>query len=297
MSANAIVARYDADAADYERYWAPVLVETSGRLLDAIDAAVASAGARRGTADGAVGGGSVAGGARILDVGAGTGTLALSAVQRWPEARVVVSDAAAGMLDVARRRLAEKAQPDAARIEFALGPADGLPLPDASVDVAMSSFVLQLVPDRPAALREIGRVLRPGGLLAYVTWLDRDAPGPFRAAEEFDEAVFELEIEEPEEGHEPHAGDVRSGRAAAAELRRAGFVNASAREELLVHDWTMESYLEYKLAYDERALVKWLDQGRRAELERNARARLARLSPRDLRWQAPVVFARAERPS
>lgn len=288
---NAIVARYDADAADYERYWAPVLENTAGRLLDLIDAAATGAGA----ADGGAQGG--AGGPTILDVGAGTGALALAALERWPNARIVVSDAAAGMLGLARRRLAERAQTDDGRIEFALGAADQLPLPDASVDVAMSSFVLQLVPDRPAALREIGRVLRPGGLLVYVTWLDRDAPAPFGPGEEFDEAVFDLEIEEPDEADEPHAGDVRSGRAAADELRRAGFVRASAREELLAYDWTMEAYLDYKLAYDERALLTWLDERQRAELELNARARLARLAPADFRWQAPIVFARGLRPT
>lgn len=288
---NAIVARYDADAADYERYWAPVLEDTAGRLLDLIDAAATGAGAADG---GALGG---AGGPTILDVGAGTGALALAALARWPNARIVVSDAAAGMLGLARRRLAERAQTDDGRIEFALGAADQLPLPGLSVDVAMSSFVLQLVPDRPAALREIGRVLRPGGLLAYVTWLDRDPPKAFRPGEEFDEAVFDLEIEEPDEADEPHAGDVRSGRAAADELRLAGFVNASAREELLAYDWTMEAYLDYKLAYDERALLSWLDERQRAELERNARARLARLAPTDFRWQAPVVFARGLRPT
>ncbi len=162
--------------------------------------------------------------------------------------------------------------------------------------MAISSFVLQLVPDRLAALAEIRRVLRPGGLLAYVTWLDRDSREPFRAADEFDEAVYDLEIDEPEESDEPIAGDVRSARAAADELRKAGFVRASAREETLIYEWTMESYLEYKLKYDERALLSWLDADQAAALERNARSRLARLAPSDFRWHAPVVFARGFAP-
>src|SRR3989304_3978142 len=59
---------------------------------------------------------------------------------------------------------------------FVTAAADAIPLPEASVDVAVSSFVLQLVPDRLAALREIRRVLRPGGRLAYATWLADDRP-------------------------------------------------------------------------------------------------------------------------
>lgn len=275
---NPIVQRYDAGAAEYARYWAPVLEETATRLIDQVDAVV------RGDR------------LRIIDVGSGTGTLALAALGRWRHAEVTATDAAAGMLDFARRRAEDAGLASDDRLTFAVGAADELPLPTGSFDAAVSSFVLQLVPDRLAALTEIRRVLRPTGLLAYVTWLDRESREPFRAAQEFDEAVYDLEIEEPEESDEPIAGDVRSARAAADELRRAGFIRASARDETLVYDWSMETYLDYKLEYDERALLSTLNEEQRRELERNARKRLARLSPSDFRWHAPVVFARAFAP-
>ncbi|HYI22211.1 MAG TPA: class I SAM-dependent methyltransferase [Candidatus Limnocylindrales bacterium] len=282
---NSIVERYDQDAADYSRYWGPVLEQTAGELLEVVEAARPDVIA-------------ASPGLRVLDVGAGTGTLALRALERWPAATIVLSDAAAGMLEFARRRITDAAglAVEADHAEFVNGSADDLPLPDGSVDVAISSFVLQLVPDRAAALREIWRVLRPGGLLAYVTWLDRDASEPFLAAEAFDEAVYDLEIDEPDYPGEPHAGDVRSARSAADELRRAGFVKASAREQMLTYDWTYESYLDYKLAYDERALLSWLDDDQRAALDKNARSRLAELPPDAFRWHAPVVFARAYKP-
>jgi SAM-dependent methyltransferase len=232
----------------------------------------------------------------LLDVGAGTGSLALKARERWPLAHVIASDAAAGMLAFAGQRAMDSGLDDNNLLSFLIGPAEELPLQSAAIDVAVSSFVLQLVTDRLAALAEIRRVLRPGGALAYVTWLDRDSREPFRAAEEFDEAVYDLEIDEPEEPEEPIAGDVRSARAAAGELRKAGFVRASAREETLVHEWTLESYLEYKLQYDERALLSWLSPEQAAQLERNARARLSLLAPSDFRWHAPVVFARGFAP-
>jgi SAM-dependent methyltransferase len=283
---NAIVERYDQDAAEYERYWAPVLERTSLRLLDYV-------------ADYADARASATGRLRIVEVGVGTGSLLRSALRRWPRAEIVATDAAAGMTELARQRV--DADPDLAadrhRVTFMTASAAELPLADGAADLVLSTFVLQLVPDRLAALREAWRVLDGGGRLAYLTWLDRDVRRPFVPAEEFDEAVFDLEIEEPELEDEPHAGDVRSGRTATGELRRAGFVNASAAEAMLEYDWSLDAYLDYKLRYDERFLMGLLDADQQAELERNARARLSRLSSSDFRWHAPVVFARADRPT
>jgi ubiquinone/menaquinone biosynthesis C-methylase UbiE len=276
--ATPIVQRYDAGAAEYARYWAPVLVETAERLIDEVDSVF------RGDR------------LRIVDIGSGTGTVALAALRRWPHAQVVATDAAAGMLGFALGRAEDAGLAADGRLSFTVGPADELPFPDGSFDVAVSSFVLQLVPDRLAALTEIRRVLRPGGLLAYVTWLDRDSREPFRAGEEFDEAVYELNVDEPDESDDSIAGDVRSSRAATAELRRAGFVRASARDETLIYDWSMESYLDYKISYDERSLISTLTDEQARQLERSARERLSRLAPADFRWHAPVVFARAFSP-
>jgi ubiquinone/menaquinone biosynthesis C-methylase UbiE len=280
---NAIVERYDRDAADYERYWAPVLRSTARRLLDYLDDYVRFV-LRR---DGAV---------RILEVGVGTGSLLVAAVERWPEATFVATEPAPAMLELAKRRLAEKGLAADNRVEFVVSTAAQLDAPDNSVDLVLSTFVLQLVPDRVEALREALRVLRPTGMVGYLTWLDRDARQPFIPAEEFDEAVYDLDVDEPEGADEPHAGDVVSGRTATNELRRAGFMKASAREDVLEFQWSMESYLEYKLQYDERSLIDILSDEQRTELERNVRARLAPLSERDFRWHAPVVFARAEKP-
>lgn len=278
---SAIVDRYDQEAAEYERYWAPVLERTAHRLLDYVADHAAWTLRRTGAL-------------RVLEVGVGTGSLLAAALRRWPDAAFAATDAARGMVELARGTV--QTEPNKDRVTFSTAPADALPVLDGSVDLVLSSFVLQLVPDRLAALREAHRVLAPGGRVAYLTWLDRDSREPFRPAEEFDEAVYDLGIDEPEIEGEPHAGDVPSGRSAAKELRAAGFVRASAREEVLDYEWSADTYLEYKLRYDETALLATLDPRQRTQLEKNARQRLARLREADFRWHAPVVFAHGDRP-
>jgi ubiquinone/menaquinone biosynthesis C-methylase UbiE len=274
---NAVVERYHLGARDYERYWAPVLEATSATLVEYVEWYA---------------GGPPPGPLTVVDVGTGTGTLARAALERWPEAQVIATDAAAGMLDVARARVGDFG----GRVSFVVGPADGLPLADGSADLVVSSFVFQLVPDRRAALREAHRLLRPGGMLAYVTWLDRELREPFRPAEVFDEAVLDLGIDEPEFPPEKCAGDVLSASAAAAQLRRVGFREVVAREDELDYHWTRDEYLDYKLAYDERWLIAQLTEEQRERLESGARARLDRLPPEDFFWHPPVVFAAARRP-
>jgi SAM-dependent methyltransferase len=270
---SAISELYDRRAHLYERHWAPVLAPTALRLLELAAPWLPLDGA----------------GSTVLDVGVGTGTLALAAARRWAAADVVGVDPSAGMLAVARKATVGLPRP----VRLLSGAADAIPLPDASADLAFSSFVLQLVPHRLAALREIRRVLRPGGRLAYVTWLE--AERPFAPDEAFDEAVLDLDIDEPDDPDPVRAGDVASPGAATTQLRRAGFAAVGARAETLEHAWTPEGYLDYKLSYDEHALVTSLSRAQRRRLVVLARDHLASLAAADFRWRAAVVFVWGQR--
>jgi ubiquinone/menaquinone biosynthesis C-methylase UbiE len=95
---------------------------------------------------------------RVLDLGCGTGRLAHRVRRALPGAAVVGCDFSAGMLAQARRRDRRPAwvQADAGRLPFAA----------ASFDAVVSTEAFHWFPDQARALREVARVLRPGGIVA-----------------------------------------------------------------------------------------------------------------------------------
>lgn len=102
-------------------------------------------------------------GEHVLDVGCGTGVVARLAAQvTGPTGRVVGTDPTPGMLAVA----ASIPPPPGTSIEWRQAPAESLPLPDESFDLVLSQLALMFVSDRPAALREMRRVLSTGGRVA-----------------------------------------------------------------------------------------------------------------------------------
>ena len=104
-------------------------------------------------------------GRTVLDVGAGPGGLTVDLAARG--ARVLALDGAPEMLRRAGERIA-----DARGVLLVRADARRLPLPDASVDHAAGMLVLHLLDDPVPALRELRRVLRPGGRVVFLTQSD-----------------------------------------------------------------------------------------------------------------------------
>jgi SAM-dependent methyltransferase len=96
--------------------------------------------------------------ATILDIGCGTGELAVAISKRLRQARIVGIDASPSMLLWASRH-----ETTDGRIRFLVGDGARLPVPDESVDVVVSTLSLHHWADPPSVLTEIDRVLAPGG--------------------------------------------------------------------------------------------------------------------------------------
>jgi demethylmenaquinone methyltransferase/2-methoxy-6-polyprenyl-1,4-benzoquinol methylase len=105
-------------------------------------------------------------GGRYLDVGCGTADVAIEILRQCPDCQVVGIDPAEGMLDIGRRKLAAARLADRACLQT--GDAVRLPLESNTFDAAIAAFCLRNVTDRVAALAEMGRVVRPGGLVVIL---------------------------------------------------------------------------------------------------------------------------------
>jgi demethylmenaquinone methyltransferase / 2-methoxy-6-polyprenyl-1,4-benzoquinol methylase len=102
-------------------------------------------------------------GATVLDVATGTAAVAIELARRTG-ASVVGVDQSPEMLAAGRDRVARAGL--AARIELVEGHAEELPFEDASVDALTFTYLLRYVDDPAATLRELARVVRPGGTVA-----------------------------------------------------------------------------------------------------------------------------------
>jgi SAM-dependent methyltransferase len=177
-------------------------------------------------------------GERVLDVACGTGIAARLAAARVGGGRVAGVDPNAGMLAVARSLPAGAGAP----VEWHEASALDLPFPAAAFDLVLCQFGLMFFPDRSAALREMRRVLGPGGRLALNVY------GPL--------------------GHNPAAQALADAGELHGLVAGAGFRDATVRTATLrVRFPTPREWVRIQLAATSQAgLAGGMERGRRAAL-------------------------------
>ncbi len=102
---------------------------------------------------------------QVLDVGCGTGALLAALAAAAPGVRLVGIDASPEMLAVARGKLAPA-------VDLRVAWAEDVPYGDATFDAVVSCSVLHYLREPMAALREMARVVKPGGRLVITDWCD-----------------------------------------------------------------------------------------------------------------------------
>jgi ubiquinone/menaquinone biosynthesis C-methylase UbiE len=175
-------------------------------------------------------------GDKVLDVASGTGEPALTLAQRNPHAQVTGTDAAAGMVRAAQNKAkAERLE----NIEFVTMKAEQLDFEDASFDKILCRFGVMLFEDSLQGLKEMYRVLKPGGQFALAVWSSAETMTTMHWAYQ----VFKDRL--AEEDH-PALGKVTSlGEPGALEalLDEAGFKHH--RVERKQFDYQFNNFEEY----------------------------------------------------
>ncbi|MGH8689530.1 MAG: class I SAM-dependent methyltransferase [Burkholderiales bacterium] len=141
---DSVVKEYSATAKDYDEKWSFYVDSTTRATLSRLHMRPDD---------------------RVLDIGCGTGELLSRLAAKYPAASLAGLDPVPEMLAIAKEKVSD-------RVELRHGWADELPWKDASFDVVVSCNVFHYVVRPVAAIREMERVLRPGGQIVITDWCD-----------------------------------------------------------------------------------------------------------------------------
>jgi ubiquinone/menaquinone biosynthesis C-methylase UbiE len=254
--------RYSQRAEAYDELWSPVIRPVGERLIEHLHLNMAR---------------------NIIDVGTGAGALLAVLQLAAPSAKILGVDRSQGMLRLARDRHSGP---------LALMDVQKLALRDNRFDAAIVAFVLFHLPHPERCLKEVNRVLEPGGVVGTVTWGAEKFPPANAIWDEELEAAGARVLELP-------AADNRaccnSPEKVTALLEQTGFASTRVWSESLEYHWRPEDHFEYQTRSSSRLLLQSLGAGSREACLRRVRARLSGLRDDEYTYQGEVVMATAHK--
>jgi SAM-dependent methyltransferase len=189
-------------------------------------------------------------GMRLLDVGCGPGSITRGLAERVAPGEVVGLDPSGEILEVARQEAAARGL---ANLRYQAGSVYALPFPDGAFDVAYAHQVFQHLREREAALREMLRVVRPGGLVAVrdVDWGTATYWPPDGWIDRF--------LEVHQQTWRRNGGEPRMGRELRALANAAGLVDVRVTAAVWCYA-TREATVEWGESYADRLLTSPMGQ-------------------------------------
>jgi len=254
--------RYSQRAEAYDKHWSPVIRPAGESLIGQLAVKEANS---------------------IIDVGTGAGALLPAIRQAAPSASILGVDRSEGMLRLARgRNVGSLALMDVQKLAIAAN----------RFDVAVVAFVLFHLPSPERCLREVNRVLKPGGTVGAITWAAERVPIANAVWDEELEAAGAHVVELPATDNRACCDNAEK---VTALFEQAGLIVTRVWSESIEYQWRPEDHFDYQTRSTSRLRLQSLDEADREACLHQIHNRLSGSNHEQYVYSGEVVMAIARK--